>query len=94
MESPLLRAGVAAAQNALRMLPNANVKTEEVKSEEKVKVEVKKEFSPAVLNLNVQYVFFAVIFNPMLIFITMILGRDLAIQGKERGECSCQEKED
>jgi hypothetical protein len=44
---------VAAAQNALRMLPNANVKTEEVKSEEKVKVEVKKEFSPAVLNLNV-----------------------------------------
>ena len=53
MESPLLRAGVAAAQNALRMLPNANGKTEEVKSEEKVKVEVKKEFSPAVLNLNV-----------------------------------------
>eukprot|EP00435_Cladocopium_sp_Y103_P054918 s717_g18.t1 len=36
MESPLLRAGVAAAQNALRMLLDANneVKTEGVKSEE------------------------------------------------------------
>ena len=67
MESPLLRAGVAAAQNALRMLPNANVKTEEVKAEDKVvKVEVKKEFSPAVFYLNIKYTFvFMMFFHPI-----------------------------
>ena len=93
MESPLLRAGVAAAQNALRMLPNASVKTEEVKAEDKVvKVEVKKEFSPAVFYLNK---------NCILLFswcssipFHLILGCDMAIQGQERWDSSCQEKED
>ena len=54
MESPLLRAGVAAAQQALGLLSNvkSEVKKDEVKSEAVVKTEIKKEISPAVLHLH------------------------------------------
>lgn len=59
MESPLLRAGVAAAHLALGMSPTSSTRSSdgsdvksEVKEETKVKTEVKKEMSPAAAHVQ------------------------------------------